>query len=88
MITAKGSIPFIVWWNVKVEEFEKKIHRNISNEVIAGILEDAQYGIREAAVEYLYEGHFKIVAFNESTDLEAIGAQLNEIIEEYELEDY
>lgn len=88
MITHKGTMPFCLWWNVKVEEFEKKIHRNIVNEVMAGVLEDAQYGIKDAAVTYLYEGVFKIVAFKEDTDLSVIGAELNEIIEEYELEDY
>lgn len=88
MITHKGTIPYCLWWNVKVEEFEKKIHRNVVNEVIAGILEDAQYGIKDAAVTYLYEGVFKIVVFKEDTDFSAIGSELNGIIEDYGLEDY
>lgn len=87
MITHKGTRPYAVWWNAKVEEFEKKVHRNIVNEIIAEILSDASF-INDGAIEYLHDGHFQIVAFNESTDLENIGNQLNEIIEEYELEEY
>lgn len=87
MITHKGTRPYAVWWNVKVEEFEKKVHRNIVNETIAEILSDACF-INDSAIEYLHDGHFQIVGFNESTDLEYIGNQLNEIIEEYGLEEY
>lgn len=87
MITHKGTRPYAVWWNATVEEFEKKVHRNIVNETIAEILSDAAF-INESAIEYLYGGHFQIIGFSDSTDLEYIGRQLNEIISEYELEDY
>lgn len=88
MITHKGTMPHIIWWNSSVEEFEKKLHKNIVNEVLNGILEDSLYGIKDASIDHLYDGHFRIVALREDVDLEAVAEELKAIIEEYELEEY
>lgn len=50
MITHEGVRPYAIWWNSEVEEFEKKVHRNILLDVISEIEEDLRGLIPDASI--------------------------------------
>jgi hypothetical protein len=89
MIKDTGSVPYIVWNSYLVETFGRAVAPGIFNEIIEGILEDCSYGIKNAAIYWLGEGDFKIIANESDVDLEYVAREeLESIISEYELEDY
>lgn len=88
MIKATGSLPYIVWHSELVAKFVNHVVNITSNEVIAEILEDCQYGIHNAFVDTFGGGDFRIIASFEDTDLTEVVKYLEKIISDYELEDY
>lgn len=89
MIKDTGSVPYIVWNSYLVKTFGRVAEPGIFNEIIHGILEDCSRGIENAAIYWLGEGDFKIIANEPDVDLEYIAhEELESIISEYELEDY
>lgn len=88
MITHEGVRPYAIWWNAEVEEFEKKVHRNILLDVISEIEEDLRGLIPDASIQYLYEGNFRIIGFVDKVEMIAIGKNINEVVANYDLEDY
>lgn len=88
MITYEGVRPCAIWWNVEVEEFEKKVHRNIVRDLLSEVEEDLRRGVPEAAIQYLYEGNFRIIGISDKLDLKLVGEKINSVIAEYDLKDY
>lgn len=88
MIKAKGYMPYVLWVSEAVDIFEKKVHRNIANDILDGILEDAVHSVPEASVTYIASGGFRVIAHNEDADLELACEILTGIISEYELSEY